>query len=73
MSLNSALLNNVVPHLQLLVCQVLPELFGHSLYVLERDLACLVVIKQTESFQDLLFGILLGLKLESMDSGFTTN
>lgn len=50
------------PNLQFLVCKVLSQLFGYSFQVLERDLARLVVIKQPEGFQDLLFGVLLGLK-----------
>lgn len=48
-------------YLQFFVCEVLSELFGDSLQILERDLSCLVVIKQAESFEDLLFGILLSL------------
>merc|ERR1711935_265249 len=43
--------------LQLFVGHPLPELLGHTLEILERDLSCLVIIKQTERLQDLIFGI----------------
>lgn len=50
------------PYLQFLVREVLSQLFSNSFQVFEWDLARLVVIKQPESFQDLLFGVLLSLK-----------
>lgn len=49
-------------YLQLVVCEVLPQLFGHPLQVLKGDLACLIVIEQAESLQDFFFGVLLSLK-----------
>lgn len=58
---NIALLHNYVLYLQLFICQVLSELFGHPLQILEGDLACFIIVKQAESFQDLLFGVFLGL------------
>lgn len=39
----------VLAYLQLFVCEVLPQLFGHPFQVLEGDLACFVVIEQAES------------------------
>lgn len=39
-----------VTYLQLFICEVLSELFGYSLQILERDPPCLVIIKQAESF-----------------------
>lgn len=50
------------PHLQFLVCEVLSQLFRYSFQVLEGDPPRLVVVKQPEGFQDLLFGVLLCLK-----------
>lgn len=50
------------PYLQLFICEVLSQLFGYSFKVLEWDLACLVIIEQPESFQDLLFGVFLSLE-----------
>lgn len=50
------------PYLQFFVREVLSQLFGNSFQVFEWDFARLVVIKQPESFQDLLFGVLLSLK-----------
>lgn len=55
------LFSNLCAYLQFLICEVLSQLFGHSLQILEGDPARLVVIKQAESFQDLLFGVLLSL------------
>lgn len=60
-------------YLQLFICEVLSQLFGYSLQILERDPARLVVIKQTEGFQDLLFGVLLSLKSEKKESQFSSN
>lgn len=54
-------MSHLCAYLQFLICEVLSQLFGHSLQILEGDPARLVVIKQAESFQDLLFGVLLGL------------
>lgn len=50
-----------VLYLQLFICEVLAQLFCYSLQILEWDLARLVIVEQAESFQDLLFGVLLGL------------
>lgn len=58
-------------YLQLLVCQVLSQLFSHSLQVLEGDLARLVVVKQPESLHDLLFGIFLCLNLKKKRKTYT--
>lgn len=52
---------NDVLYLQLFICEVLAQLFCYSLQILEWDLARLVVVEQAESFQDLLFGVLLSL------------
>jgi len=52
-SLLDHLLNLVVGH-------VFTKLFGDALEVAERDLACLVVIKQLESLEHLLAGVSLG-------------
>merc|ERR1719444_446070 len=43
--------------LKLFVCHALTKFFGDSLQVLKRDFPCLVVIKQPESFQNLILGI----------------
>ncbi len=67
-TLSIVLLHNCVLYLQLFVREVLSQLFGHSLQVPEWDLARLVIIKQAESFQDLFFGVLLGLKSEKGES-----
>lgn len=51
-----------VLYLQLFVRQVFAKLLGYSLQILEGDLSCFVIIKQAESFQDLLFGVFLSLE-----------
>merc|ERR1740115_564613 len=43
--------------LQLLVSHALTELLRDTLQVFERDLACLIIIEETEGFQDFVFGI----------------
>merc|ERR1711865_1284953 len=43
--------------LQLLVSHALTELLRDTLQVLERDLACLIIIEETEGFQDFVFGV----------------
>merc|ERR1712224_824936 len=43
--------------LKLLVSHPLTQLLGHALQVLERDLSCLIVIKKSEGFEDLIFGV----------------
>lgn len=52
----------LLAYLQLFVCEVLPQLFGHSLQVLKGDPACFIVIEQAESLQDFFFRVLLSLK-----------
>merc|ERR1712031_64614 len=48
----------LVDHLlKLLVSHVLAELLGHALEVLERDLAGLIVVEETEHLDDLLAGV----------------
>merc|ERR1711918_308782 len=48
----------LVDHLlKLLVGHVLAELLGHALEVLERDLASLIVVEETEHLNDLLAGV----------------
>lgn len=66
----SILLHNYMLYLELLVCEVLSQLLGYSLQILEGDLARLVIIKQAESFQDLLFGVLLSLKSDKVGDTF---
>merc|ERR1719337_288546 len=43
--------------LKLLISHSLSKLLRHALQVLERDLACLIVIKQPEGLEDLILGV----------------
>merc|ERR1712159_616404 len=43
--------------LKLLISHSLSKLLRHTLQVLERDLACLIVIKQPEGLEDLVLGV----------------
>lgn len=45
----------VLAYLQFFVGEVLPQLFGHPLQVLEGDPARFVVVEQAESLEDFLF------------------
>ena len=49
-------------YLQLLVCEVLSQLLGDPLQVLEGDPSSAVVVKQAEGLQDLLREVLLALR-----------
>lgn len=53
---------NPLAYLQLFISEVFSELLRDSLEILEGDPPGLVIIKQTECFQYLLFRILLGLR-----------
>lgn len=55
-------------NLQFLIGEVLSQLFGYSLQVLEWDPARLIIIEQPESFQDFLLGVLLSLWSERSES-----
>ena len=50
------------PSLQLFIRHIFAQLLGDALQVLEGDFACLVVVEEPESLQDLLPGILLALR-----------
>lgn len=52
------------PNLQLFISEVLPQHLGHTFEVLERDFSSLIIIKEFESFENLLFGIFFSLKEE---------
>lgn len=52
------------PNLQLFISDVLPQRFSHTFQVLERDFSSFIIIKEFESFENLLFGIFFSLKEE---------
>merc|ERR1712187_359893 len=43
--------------LKLLVCHTFAKLLCNAFQILERDLACLIVIEQTERLQNLVLGV----------------
>lgn len=49
-------------NLQLFICEIFPQFFGDTFEVFERDFASFIVIKEFESFENLLFGIFFSLK-----------
>lgn len=49
-------------NLQLFICEIFPQFFGNTFEIFERDFASFIVIKEFESFENLLFGIFFGLK-----------
>lgn len=48
--------------LQLFIGEVFPQFFGDTFEVFERDFASFIVVKEFESFENLLLGIFFSLK-----------
>lgn len=49
-------------NLQLFICEIFAQLFGYTFEVFEGDFASFIIIKEFESFENLLFGIFFSLR-----------
>lgn len=49
-------------NLQLFICEIFAQLLGYTFEVFEGDFASFIIIKEFESFENLLFGIFFSLR-----------